>query len=197
VPRYEPDGTQVSVRDAAAKMIFLSDNTATDMLINLVGRSAVEAALTATGMANPALNRPFLTTRETYILALDPALAKRYLTANEAGRRALLANTVDRLPLPDVVAAMRTLSTRSTMGNLGWFASASDICRAYAALAALMPAAVARFAPGGGHGWLAGAAELHLRMVEAWITGQELPAELATEMTEWPSSQVQRLLDGR
>jgi hypothetical protein len=88
-------------------------------------------------MANPALNRPFLTTRETYILALDPALAKRYLAANEAGRRALLANTVDRLPLPDVVAAMRTLSTRSTMGNLGWFASASDICRAYAALAAL------------------------------------------------------------
>lgn len=66
-----------------------------------------------------------------------------------------------------------------------------------AALAALMPNAVARFAPGGGHGWLAGAAELHLRMVEAWITGQELPAELATEMTEWPSSQLQRLLDGR
>ena len=137
VLQYEPDGTQVSVRDAAAKMMFISDNTATDMLINLVGRSAVEAALTATGMANPALNRPFLTTRETYILALDPALAKRYLAANEAGRRALLANTVDRLPLPDVVAAMRTLSTRSTMGNLGWFASASDICRAYAALAAL------------------------------------------------------------
>jgi hypothetical protein len=56
-----------------------------------------------------------------------------------------------------------------------------------------MPTAVARFAPGGGHGWLAGAAELHVRMVEAWITGQELPAE----MTEWPSSQLQRLLDGR
>src|SRR4029453_18389800 len=121
-------------------MIFLSDNTATDMLINLVGRSAVEAALTATGMANPALNRPFLTTRATYILALDPALAKRYLAANEAGRRALLANTVDRLPLPEVLAAMRTLSTRSTMGGVGgvgWFASAGDICRAYAALAAL------------------------------------------------------------
>ena len=66
-----------------------------------------------------------------------------------------------------------------------------------AALAALMPNAVARFAPGGGHGWLAGATELHVRMVEAWITGQELPAELAAETTEWPSSQVQRLLDAR
>jgi pimeloyl-ACP methyl ester carboxylesterase len=66
-----------------------------------------------------------------------------------------------------------------------------------AALAALMPNAVARFAPGGGHGWLAGAAELHVRMVEAWITGQQLPAELAAETTQWPSSQVQRLLDGQ
>jgi pimeloyl-ACP methyl ester carboxylesterase len=66
-----------------------------------------------------------------------------------------------------------------------------------AALAAMMPNAVARFAPGGGHGWLAGAAELHVRMVEAWITGQQLPAELAAETTQWRASQVQRLLDGQ
>lgn len=33
---YEPDGTQISVLDAAAKMISISDNTATDMLINLL-----------------------------------------------------------------------------------------------------------------------------------------------------------------
>ena len=32
----EPDGTKVSVQDAAAKMISISDNTAADMLINLV-----------------------------------------------------------------------------------------------------------------------------------------------------------------
>jgi hypothetical protein len=38
---------------------------------------------------------------------------------------------------------------------------------------------------------------LHVRVVEAWITGQELPAELAAETTEWPSSQVERLLDAR
>jgi hypothetical protein len=50
-----------------------------------------------------------------------------------------------------------------------------------AAQAALMPHAVARFAPGLGHGWLARRSELHTRMVEAWLTGQELPAELALE----------------
>ena len=43
--------------------------------------------------------------------------------------------------------------------------------------AALMPNAVARFAPGRGHGWLAAEPELHGRMVAAWITGQQLPTE--------------------
>jgi hypothetical protein len=96
------------------------------MLINLVGWSAVEAALIEAGMVNPSLNRPFHTTRETFILTLEqwPALANRYRAANEAGRRALLANTVDRIPLPDV-AAMRALSTRGEVGSLGWFASAT------------------------------------------------------------------------
>ncbi len=52
VMQYEPDGTRVSVRDAAAHMIAISDNTATDLLISALGRPAVEAALTATGMAD-------------------------------------------------------------------------------------------------------------------------------------------------
>jgi pimeloyl-ACP methyl ester carboxylesterase len=64
-----------------------------------------------------------------------------------------------------------------------------------AALAALMPNAVARFVPGAGHAWLTAEPELHVRMVDAWISGQELPAGLAPEITQWPSSQVQRLLD--
>jgi beta-lactamase class A len=138
VLQNEPDGTQISVRDAAAKMIAISDNTATDMLINLMGRSAVEAALTTTGMARPALNRPLLTTRETFILAFGhhPALAQRYLTATEAGRRALLSGTVDRLALPTLADA-QAASTSPDGDNLGPVASARDLCHAYTSLAAL------------------------------------------------------------
>jgi Beta-lactamase enzyme family/ORF 12 gene product N-terminal len=134
----DPDGTKISVLDTAAAMMSLSDNTATDMLINLVGRSAVENALTATGMASPALDRPLLTTREIFVLKLNqwPALAERYISADESSRRALLASTVDRAPLPPVAAAGSWIAPRD-INSLEYFASASDICRVYTSLAAL------------------------------------------------------------
>ena len=134
----DPDGTKVSVQDAAAKMISISDNTAADMLINLLGRPAVEAALTTAGMADPARDQPFLTTRELFTLKLDdwPTLADRYLAASQAGRRALLASVVDRAPLPALATAAGWTTPRD-INTIEWFASADDMCHVYASLAAL------------------------------------------------------------
>jgi pimeloyl-ACP methyl ester carboxylesterase len=56
-----------------------------------------------------------------------------------------------------------------------------------AAQAALMPHAAARYAPGVGHGWIGRRPELHVRMVDAWLTGRELPAELQPEAA-WPAA---------
>ena len=88
----DPDGTQISVLDTATKMISISDNTAANMLINLVGRPAVQAQ-DRQWSHQAVLNVPFLTTREAFILKLSqwPALANRYIAANQAGRQALLA----------------------------------------------------------------------------------------------------------
>lgn len=71
---------------------------------------------------------------------------------------------------------------------------ATAVRAANAALAALMPNAVARFAPRRGHGWLAVEPELHYRMVAAWIAGQQLPAELPTQTTVWSRVRLARLL---
>ena len=89
-------------------------------------------------MADPARDRPFLNTRELFILKLDqwPTLAEHYVAATGAGRRALLATVIDRAPLPTVSAAEAWTAPRD-INSLEWFASADDICRVYASLAAL------------------------------------------------------------
>ncbi len=65
-----------------------------------------------------------------------------------------------------------------------------------AAFAALMPHAIARYVPGRGHAWFAWRPELHVRMVEAWLSGQALPAGLEPEPAS-PAAveRVLRLLD--
>ncbi len=133
----EPDGTRVSVQQTAANMISISDNTAADMLITLLGRTAVEAAASRSGMADPGRDVPFLTTRELFVLKLDdwPVLARRYLALDTAGRLALLTGTVDQVPLstlnPQPWTAPRDID------SLEWFASPTDICHVYASLSAL------------------------------------------------------------
>lgn len=69
------------------------------------------------------------------------------------------------------------------------------IRRSNAALAALMPHAIARYVPGLGHGWLGTKPDLHLAMVEAWLAGAALPAGLEVETIEWPEAKVKRLLE--
>jgi pimeloyl-ACP methyl ester carboxylesterase len=50
-----------------------------------------------------------------------------------------------------------------------------------AGLAELMPHATARYVPGLGHAWFIWRRELHIRMIEAWLTGAELPEGLEPE----------------
>ena len=97
VLQNDPGGTKVTVRQAATDMISISDNTAANMLIRLLGRPAVKAATRSAGMADPALDVPFLTTRELFVLKLDdwPRLAGRYLALSPAGRLALLTGTAE------------------------------------------------------------------------------------------------------
>lgn len=129
-----PDGARVSIQSAAAKMISISDNTAADLLIERLGRPVVEAALARAGMAEPALDQPFLTTRELFILRLEqwPSLASRYVRADTAGRRALLAD-VDRMSLPTMSSARGWTAPRA-IDSVEWFASADDLSRVYTSL---------------------------------------------------------------
>lgn len=80
-----PPGAPLTLYTLAALMISESDNTATDALIQLVGRPAIEAYT--------ARNRPFLTTQEFFKLLFAPharVYKERWPKASLAERQAFL-----------------------------------------------------------------------------------------------------------
>lgn len=126
-----PTGTEVSVRDAAAAMIRISDNTATDLLIARLGRERVEAAVARSGHADPAVLAPFLSTKELFTLGWgDPELRVQWREGDDAARRALL-DRIDAAPLAVDVA---DVSTPVWQDGIEWFASARDVAAVHRAL---------------------------------------------------------------
>jgi beta-lactamase class A len=112
-----PDGAPLTLYSVAALAISQSDNTAADTLIEFVGRSNVEAW--------SRYNRPFLTTREAFVLK-DPRnadLLGRYRAGTEAQRRALLP-LIDAKPLPDASIFLGgPLHT-----EIEWFFTTRELC---------------------------------------------------------------------
>lgn len=112
-----PDGTPLTIATLANLMISISDNTATDALVRIVGRDAVET-VTPT-------NAPFLTTRELFTLKTlkNAPLRTAWAEGDTAARRAILAEIADA-PLP----AIAELSPEATH-SIEWFFSARELCQ--------------------------------------------------------------------
>jgi beta-lactamase class A len=122
-----PRGAPVTLHTLAALMISVSDNTAADMLLHTLGRDNVERMTATIGVADPARNRPFLSTLEMAAVktAAAPAL-NLWRQADEAGRRRLLADYAG--------ADASRIDIARFLGNplnldVEWFASASDMVR--------------------------------------------------------------------
>ena len=129
-------GTTVPLREAALKMISISDNTATDHLIDFVGREQVEKALKTAKHGEPARNVPFLRTRELFALklALTPEEQDRYRKMPAAAKKKVLDGYRARaLPALDTVVKDWT-APRAL--DLEWFASGPDLCNVMATLGA-------------------------------------------------------------
>ncbi|NLV55469.1 MAG: serine hydrolase [Acidimicrobiales bacterium] len=124
-------GTEVTVEEAATLMISISDNTAADVLIDLVGVEAVEARA-AEWVADETANVPFLTTRQMFMLHYLPGLADRYLDTPPDERADFLVDTVDPRPLSDMFVGLTPEPAH--VETIEWFATPEDVCRTFAGL---------------------------------------------------------------
>jgi len=124
-------GTAVPLREVAERMISVSDNSATDILLRALGRDKVEAMLSVVGIAKPAGMRPFLGTLEVFKLkgVEGGALGRRWAAADEAGRRALLAGDVAKAPASAIDGQMFAAGKPLQIESAEWFASPADMVR--------------------------------------------------------------------
>jgi hypothetical protein len=125
-----PHGAPLTVQTLATLMISQSDNTATDALLRLAGRERVEAVQGPMGHGEPSRNVPFLGTLEMFALkgAPDTTLATRWLAADAAARRRLLAGEVAALERGE----LRPFADGkpSHVATIEWFASARELAHA-------------------------------------------------------------------
>jgi beta-lactamase class A len=114
-----PDGTALTVQTLAALMISESDNTATDHLIQLVGRENIEATTPQ--------NQPFLMTRDIFQLKSkgNQVILARYRQGNLAQKRSVLAELA-KLPLPNVAEFEGHLPNAL---DIEWFFTPPQLCK--------------------------------------------------------------------
>lgn len=129
-------GTVVTVQEAAEKMIEISDNTATDMLITAVGPGAVAAAYEDMGHHDPTLNAPTLTTRALFQLGWgDGGDGGQARTAwNAAAADAARQAVIDSLGTGLLEIPVTAVVTPAWQDGLDWFTTPDDLVAAHLAL---------------------------------------------------------------
>lgn len=124
-----PIDSPVTLHTLALKMISISDNTATDHLLHLLGREPIEAQMAAMGHAHPQWNRPLLSTREMTSLRdkRTNMPGREYNKLSEAAKRKFLAEKFSGQP------DYEQLDFDTAAYNVAeWYATPLDMARALA-----------------------------------------------------------------
>jgi beta-lactamase class A len=121
-----PNGSLITMQTLASLMISISDNTATDTLINILGRENIESI-------SPR-NTPFITTRENFILKSNnnTSILQRYIGGKTSERRDILKE-IDNYPLPELTDF---LSTKANP-QVEWFFTTKELCNLMEKVASL------------------------------------------------------------
>ncbi|MCK4936479.1 MAG: serine hydrolase [Elusimicrobiales bacterium] len=119
-----PIGSKLTLYSLAVRMISESDNTATDNIIDYVGRAKIERSLEKLGHAKPKLLKPFLKTSELFKLKSSTQAAQRYLNADIEERYRILDEELPKIPLNLYSVNHKPVE----INKIEWPASPRDLC---------------------------------------------------------------------
>lgn len=132
VVNNEPAGTVFSAQDLAVMMLGVSDNTATEILHDLVGRSVIDAYIDTSGVVNANVLKPILSINEQFhlIFSIDPTTATNFVNDTEANQLNFINTQLE--PLGAVTSYPYQNDFLMTSGS--WRASAMEVCQNFANL---------------------------------------------------------------
>lgn len=118
-----PAGAPLTVHSLGVLLVAMSDNSAADLLLRVLGRETVEEALAPLPERERALNRPFLSTRGIFALVAGTDAERRaYQTASLDEKRRLLAAAEAR-PRPEIAQLAGVWPE-----GLDWYLSSAGVC---------------------------------------------------------------------
>lgn len=123
-----PKGAPLTLHTLASLMISISDNTATDQLIAVLGKARILKLMMDSGHADPGANDPFLTTRELFMMKGGPdSRVAAYRAGDAAVRSAILDSLANQTVSLDAVNAGFAGGPKAL--DIEWFASPADLAK--------------------------------------------------------------------
>ncbi len=126
-----PKGSPVTLHTLASLMISISDNTATDQLIAVLGKDRILKLMKDSGHSDVLLNHPFLTTYELFVLkTLDEGTREQW---RQGGRGTASIGTMIAGMVPPTLDEINAAFAHGPKAiDLEWFASPSDMAKLFA-----------------------------------------------------------------
>jgi len=129
---YEPAGTIFKAQDLATMMLGVSDNTATEILHDLVGRSVIDSYIDGSGVTDATVLKPILSINEQFHLffSVHPTTATNFVNDTESNQLTFINNVLE--PMEAVTSYPYNNDFLMTSGS--WRASPMEVCQNFAQL---------------------------------------------------------------
>lgn len=126
-----PKGSPMTLHTLASLMISISDNTATDQLIAVLGKKCILKLMKNSGHSDPARNTPFLTTRELFVLkASGGETIEEWRNGPPSAKEVIEVVIAAEDPSLDQVIAAFGNGPKAI--DIEWFASPADLAKLFA-----------------------------------------------------------------
>jgi beta-lactamase class A len=127
-----PKASPVTLHTLASLMISISDNTATDQLIAVLGKKRILKLMKDSGHADPGANDPFLTTRQLFLLKASDAKTIADWRSGDPAKQASIENAQAAGEGPSLDQINAAFAGGPKAIDIEWFASPADLTKLFA-----------------------------------------------------------------